>query len=351
MDGDSRVLRRDARLNDIVYGDAGFVAVGGAWDNWSVTYEDLGPMEEGYMPVVTSLDGLKWTAQKSGISLNTLNAVAYGDNTYVIVGKNGLILTSPDGAHWTLRPSGTELEINVLAYGNNTFVAVGSGRTALTSPDGINWTKIISENINIPTDMTYGSGLFVAVGYNGMIITSPDGITWTKRVSGTTKWLKGISYGNNSFVAVGARGMVLTSPDGTVWTERVSGTTNELSGIDYVNNSFVAYGTTGVVINMVNYITEGFMLTSGDGIAWTVKDTPTPRICGIAYGAETIIAIGCHAGILQADGLELSDAVLAQHIFTGRSPTQTYKYADVDGDGIITLKDVINILQFVGNLK
>jgi hypothetical protein len=165
----------------------------------------------------------------------------------------------------------------------------------------------------------HGAGLFVAVGYNGMIITSPDGITWTKRVSGTTKWLKGISYGNNSFVAVGSRGMVLTSPDGTVWTERVSGTTNELSGIDYVNNSFVAYGTTGVVINMVNYITEGFMLTSGDGIAWTVKDTPTPRICGIAYGAETIIAIGCHAGILQADGLELSDAVLAQHIFTGRS--------------------------------
>ncbi len=74
-----------------------------------------------------------------------------------------VLLTSSDGANWTVRSSGTELEINVIAYGNNTFVALGNGRTALTSPDCVNWIKVISENIFIPNDMSYGAGLFVVV--------------------------------------------------------------------------------------------------------------------------------------------------------------------------------------------
>ncbi len=36
----------------------------------------------------------------------TINAAAYGNNTYVVVGELGTIITSPDGTTWTERDSG-----------------------------------------------------------------------------------------------------------------------------------------------------------------------------------------------------------------------------------------------------
>jgi len=50
------------------------------------------------------------------------------------VGEDGTILTSPDGVTWTPRTSGTSNDLNGVAYGNGTFVAVGEDGIILTSP-------------------------------------------------------------------------------------------------------------------------------------------------------------------------------------------------------------------------
>jgi hypothetical protein len=47
---------------------------------------------------------------------------------------NGTILTSPDGVSWTARTSGTSNSLYGVTYGNGTFVAVGEYGTILTSP-------------------------------------------------------------------------------------------------------------------------------------------------------------------------------------------------------------------------
>jgi hypothetical protein len=63
-----------------------------------------------------------------------LNAVAYGNGLFVAVGYGGTILTSPDGAGWTARTSGTSNALLGVAYGNGKFVAVGQYGIILTSP-------------------------------------------------------------------------------------------------------------------------------------------------------------------------------------------------------------------------
>ena len=55
--------------------------------------------------MLSSKDGISWVERSSGTS-KTLNAAAYGNNTYVVVGELGTIITSPDGTTWTERDSG-----------------------------------------------------------------------------------------------------------------------------------------------------------------------------------------------------------------------------------------------------
>jgi hypothetical protein len=151
------------------------------------------------------------------------------------------------GWNWRI-PLPTGNNLYGVSYGNSTFVAVGGGGTILTSPDGATWTSRSSGTTNDLGGVSYGNSAFVAVGGGGTVLTSPDGATWTSQRSGTTNDLGGVNYGNTTFVAVGGGGTVLTSPDGATWTSQRSGTTNDLYGISYGNSTFVAVGQSGTVL-------------------------------------------------------------------------------------------------------
>ena len=71
------------------------------------------------------------------------------------------IITSPDGADWTVRHSGESQSLSDVAYGGRTFVVVGQKETtdengnvrsavpvALTSRDGTEW-----ETVEVPGDL------------------------------------------------------------------------------------------------------------------------------------------------------------------------------------------------------
>jgi hypothetical protein len=77
--------------------------------------------------------GTTWTQHSLGTD-NTLENVAYGNNTFVAVDLHGIIFTSQDGVNWTQRNSRTRYSLYDVAYGNNTFVAVGNNGIILTSP-------------------------------------------------------------------------------------------------------------------------------------------------------------------------------------------------------------------------
>ncbi len=83
--------------------------------------------------------GTTWTSRTS--QSKSLNGVAYGNGLFVAVGGHAgygpsvsPILTSPDGVNWTAQTSPTSAWLFSLTYGNGLFVAVGVYGTILTSP-------------------------------------------------------------------------------------------------------------------------------------------------------------------------------------------------------------------------
>ena len=71
-----------------------------------------------------SPDGSKWTFVTPG--LIDVTSLAFGDGILTVVGSVGTLATSTDGLHWTTRDPGTKLWLSGVAYGQNTFVVVGN---------------------------------------------------------------------------------------------------------------------------------------------------------------------------------------------------------------------------------
>ena len=56
---------------------------------------------------------------------------------FVAVGDEGAVLSSPDGATWSVRTSGTTLALNDVTYGGERYVAVGQAGKIVVSTDGL----------------------------------------------------------------------------------------------------------------------------------------------------------------------------------------------------------------------
>jgi photosystem II stability/assembly factor-like uncharacterized protein len=98
-------------------------------------------------------------------------------------------------------------------------VVVGANGIILTSPNGINWTSRYAEPSNPLWAVSANNDQIVAVGFFGIILTSSDGgAHWSKTSLGENIDLFSITWAGSSFVAVGGTSR---SPGGseedTVW--------------------------------------------------------------------------------------------------------------------------------------
>ncbi|RLD33603.1 MAG: hypothetical protein DRI83_09160, partial [Bacteroidetes bacterium] len=80
-----------------------------------------------------------WQQRGAGVTTEYLQAVVYGNGTFIAVGRNGAIVYSTDGALWTSLNSGTTKWIKAITYSNQSFKAVGWEGVYLTSDDGQQW--------------------------------------------------------------------------------------------------------------------------------------------------------------------------------------------------------------------
>ena len=71
-----------------------------------------------------SPDGTNWTFVRPG--LIDVVWLAFGDGIFTAVGSVGTLATSTDGLNWTVRDPGTKYWLSGVAYGQNTFVVVGN---------------------------------------------------------------------------------------------------------------------------------------------------------------------------------------------------------------------------------
>lgn len=252
--------------------------------------------------ILTSVDGSEWVVSDHPQQINSrLLSVSYGNGRFVVVGSSGLILTLEDGeTEWKVqRQNITTYAITSIVFSNGMFVAVGAEGKVMTSSDGVTWTgQTVVDTSYYHMSVTYGNNKFVGVGIRGVVIQSSDGSTWSaKPVSNTTFY--GVTYGNNKYVAVGQGGLIMTSTDATNWDRATSNTSASLNAVVYdnVNNLYVATGGGGTI------------LTSADGTTWTSRTTGTLKdITGIGCGNGTCVAVGYSGTILTSgNGIAWTD--------------------------------------------
>ncbi len=322
-------------LNDLVYADGRFLAVGEAG------------------AVAQSVDGANWALLRFGTRA-WLRGVAYGRGRWVAVGWTGVIQTSEDGAHWELRRPevNSRTWLQGVAYGREGFVAVerqlGTDGRILYSPDGRDWTVqmkaavgfnrvvrgasawvavgvrrdnetgalegVVSRSVDglvwslpqgVPdtgelTDVAHAEGRFVAVGLGGVIVTSDDGVTWVARPSGTGADLLAVGVGGAGYVASGQGGTLVGSTDGESWVSRESGVSVNLSAITWARGAYVAVGDAGAIV------------VSRNGIDWKSRlSGAANRLSSVGFGAGRFVAVGDTGTVVSSafepqDGIELS---------------------------------------------
>ena len=170
--------------------------------------------------VVTSDNGTTWSSRTppSSIISPVWNSVTYGNGRFVAVARSAsssgnLVMTSLDGITWTAgNTTGFDNNWRNVTYGNGRFVAVarsGIGNRVMTSENGTTWTSRTSASNNEWFSVNYGNGIFVAVGNNSgsgddlkRVMTSLDGITWTAQTSAAQDSWQSVTYANGIFVAV-----------------------------------------------------------------------------------------------------------------------------------------------------
>ena len=216
-------------------------------------------------------------------------------------------------------PQGNNL--NGVAYGNNTYVAVGDYGTILTSPDGVKWTVQNSRTTMQINGVVYGNGMFVAVGTNGswyealgFVLTSPDGVTWTQQNCNDAPALNAVTYGNGTFVAVGSSliespyiysSTILSSHDGVAWTvasELPKAPRDQdplLTGVAYGNGTFVAVGV--YLESFPSF--KSIAATSPDGVSWTTVTGLSNVGSGVAFGNGIFVAPAGNRVLISSDGL------------------------------------------------
>jgi hypothetical protein len=286
--------------------------------------------------------------------------VTLTNGLYVAVGDNVRIMTSDDGADWTVE----EVPLtNSVSASNTVFMCVG-GTTNLLVAAGSKGSLAVSPNIMVPVVETNANGSlttnnasslgviwyslpapagttndlagvcafnsnYFLVGDYGTLLSSPDGTNWSNQTSGTANYLSGIAaFTNGLLVLTGNKGTILTSADGTNWTNRASGTTNWLYRLRCVDGRLLAVGENGTMLmstngtnwsstesgvtNFLNDATmvsntcyvvgnQGVVLASTNFVDWTnIGSITTKSLDGAATQNGQLVVVGFEGSILRS---------------------------------------------------
>jgi alpha-tubulin suppressor-like RCC1 family protein len=251
--------------------------------------------------ILVSSDGMSWSNRAPASSTNRLHGIAWGTSNCVAVGVKGAMFTSLDGLSWSKLGPYTSNYLKSICYGIDRFVAVGASGTLLVCSNGSLWTQKFTGTDETLNAVTFGKGIFVAVGDNGVtnsvIFISTNGVFWTRCESTTRKNLRGVAYGRDRFMAVGNDGTILTSSDARVWIQsiptNIDWTTENLRGVTYGGGNFVVVGN------------EGNLWTSPDALSWTPRSDLDDNLTSVAYGQGRFVVVGDYGSISQS-GVMLS---------------------------------------------
>lgn len=275
--------------------------------------------------------------------LTIYNNILWDGSKFIVVGDDGIIITSSDGENWTTQNSGTKDYLWGLAWNGKKYVTAARNRekgttSICTSEDGIKWTTHSLKTTNFIENLAWLNGKFIAVGERGTILTSPDADKWTQQKSGTNEWLSDVIWDGKQYIVVGDKATILTSPDSINWTQRFKGAA-PLEGIAYNGKQYVAVGAySGVILTSADSIKwkeykpaerttffavkwngnkfvavglSGSIQTSTDGTHWKVEDTgKSLSLDDIEWNGEKLVAVGSLGSILTCNPSDITKVTI-----------------------------------------
>ncbi len=294
--------------------------------------------------ILTSINGINWTHQNSGTNADLLGA-ACGDNTFVVVGANGAILTSPNGTNWTRRNSLTTSDLNRVNFANHRFTAVGANGVTLSSiNNGTNWFPESSGATNTLQYAATGGTDRLLVGIHEVRLQ--DNLVWSNELAkpnGPPDWSYYSAIGQTDFFLIAGQ-TGLQSEGYQVngmpyfWLTPHDSVRNWLWDVMRLPSFYVTAGDFGTI------------MTSGNGVDWTLELVPTlvtnTTFLGIGGTTNLLLAVGdsgtmiyspnilTNIVITNATGV-ITQTVSSLGVLWYKVPSQPTSY-DLQGVGVLS---------------
>jgi hypothetical protein len=228
--------------------------------------------------ILTSPDGLAWTARSSGTN-EWLTSLAMGGGILVAADSGGGVLISLDGEHWTRQAISAGVYLRSCIYAGSYFFAVSSSDHAFKSADGVTWDDLGVESSLMDVSRLCWDGSRILGLSLGEVVGSTDGQNWASEATGTYARLNAIAWDGATYVAAGNGGTILASPDAAAWTIVTGGERAPLLAITRGAPGFVAVG-------------QGFILASADGTNWELAWNENGYVISdVAYGNGRFVAV------------------------------------------------------------
>ncbi len=287
--------------------------------------------------ILSSEDGMQWTIETYHLDPTytyTVNAIAYGNSRYMVVGSANsnaapiLIWVSTDGANWTSANAPPTIQQPTVSfcYADGYFWLC-DGSTVFQSIDGASWTNVrtlsstacilpVSKNLYTIeqggakirewpldsqgavlsysptsalswTSLASGAGHVVAVGKAGALIISDNDCDFRDIDRFTENTLEGAAFGNGKFLILDETGAIYASTDGAHWpllsavpdyrnTETSMAFGNGVFAVsDGVSNVWTSTdGTIWAAHSMHPLYSSHFKINFAGGYFWLHSDTP-----------------------------------------------------------------------------
>jgi hypothetical protein len=134
-----------------------------------------------------STDGEQWTTVQSPANKISgepamVYALIYGNQAFIAVGQNGLVLSSPDARNWTVRRSAGRREphLSSVAWNGKTYVAPYDNDRVLISANGRDWTVTRAAGAPEKGHIVWLGNKFRVINTVSQLYESEDGLSWSK---------------------------------------------------------------------------------------------------------------------------------------------------------------------------
>ncbi|MFO1500624.1 MAG: hypothetical protein U1G07_19950 [Verrucomicrobiota bacterium] len=147
---------------------------------------------------------------------NDLLAATYGAGRSILGGKNGTLVVSSDGEHWSSFGNESLGHIQKLGFAEGRFVALSDQRGIFSSDNGMDWVERYPETRGQFTGLACGNGAWLAA-HRRTLLRSANGAEWSLAPVPVNSRVADVAFGLGQFVAM-AGNQSLLSTNGLDWT-------------------------------------------------------------------------------------------------------------------------------------